>query len=173
MLTAGFMLPWSGGAFRYTGDDADGAEDAFIASAYAQGLDQVIDPIGMFDEQEAQRLSAAVEEARARSGARFVVLTTRGLRGETFERFTSRFHGGWERATGHNDAAIVFISPSDLLLGISTGHDLPIRPTDAERQAIVGRMKPLASKGRYEAAMMTGMEGIEDLMAQAADPDRT
>lgn len=173
MLTAGFILPWSGGAFRYTGDEAGGAEDTGVASAYAQGVDRVIDPIDLFAPAEEARLSGAVAEARARSGARFVVLTTRGLRGETFERFTSRFHGGWERATGRNDAAIVFVSPSDSLVGVSTGHDLPIRPSAKERQAIIDRMKPLARDGRFEAAVMTGMEGIEDLLAQAADPDRT
>lgn len=173
VLTAGFILPWSGGAFRYVGDDADGAEEAGGASAYAQGVERVIDPIGLFEADEARRLSAAVDQARARSGARFVVLTTRGLRGEDFDRFASRFHGGWERATGHNDAAIVFVSPGDSLVGVSTGHDLPIRPTDAERQAIIERMKPLARQGEFEAAMMTGMEGIEDLLAKAAAPNET
>ena len=173
VLTAGFMLPWSGGAFRYTGDEAGGAEETGVATASAQGLDRVIDPIGLFEPDEAERLTAAVDAARARSGARFVVLTTRGLRGETFERFTSRFHGGWERATGRNDAAIVFISPSDSLVGVSTGHDLPIRPSDEERRAIIDRMKPLARNGDFAGAAMTGMKGIEDLLAQAVDPDRT
>ena len=98
-----------------------------------------------------------------------MVLTTRGLKGETFNRFASRFHGGWERATGRNDAAIVFISPGDTLVGVSTGHDLPIRPSDAERDAIVDTMKPLAREGDFAGAALKGMEGIEALLAAARD----
>ena len=166
MLTAGFMLPWSGGAFRYTGGGGDNAE----AGAANYGVETVIDPIGLFSSAEAARLSAEVDAARARSDARFVVLTTRGLKGETFKRFSSRFHGGWERATGRNDAAIVFISPNDTMVGVSTGHDLPIRPTDAERDAIVDSMKPLAREGDFAAAAIAGMKGIEDLLAAPRQP---
>ncbi len=165
VLTAGFMLPWSGGAFRYTGEGGDKAEA--VAASY--GVERVIDPIGLFSPAETALLSDAVDAARARSDARFVVLTTRGLKGETFNRFASRFHGGWERATGRNDAAIVFISPGDTLVGVSTGHDLPIRPSDAERDAIVDTMKPLAREGDFAGAALKGMEGIEALLAAARD----
>ncbi|WP_230279053.1 TPM domain-containing protein [Croceicoccus sp. Ery15] len=170
MLTAGALLPWSGGAFRYVGETAGAGDKAPLP---VRTVEPVIDPIGLFSAEEAGALRERVELARAETGARIVVMTTRGLRGESFDRFTNRFHAGWERGTGSNDAAIVFVSPADRLVGVSTGHGLPVRPTEAQRQAIIDAMKPLARAGDFKGAVLTGIKGVEDLLAKAGGPDVT
>ncbi|WP_230292706.1 TPM domain-containing protein [Croceicoccus sp. Ery5] len=170
MLTAGALLPWSGGAFRYVGETAGAGDEAPLP---VRTVEPVIDPIGLFSAEEAGALRERVDKARTDTGARIVVMTTRGLRGENFNHYASRFHAGWERGTGRNDAAIVFLSPSDGLVGVSTGHGLPVRPNEAQRQAIIDAMKPLARAGDFKGAALTGIEGVEDLLAKAGGPDVT
>lgn len=166
VLSAGAMLPWSGGAFRYV----DGA----LAPAMVEGSDiapdPVIDPAGLFDDEQAARLTQELEESRQRTGVHFAIITTRGLRGETVKDFTNRYHNGWYRSGNDQPAVIVLFAPADRKLGISNSKS--IGPAiDPWRDMIIANMVPLARRGDFEAAAMMAIEQMEGRLARPAATD--
>ncbi len=167
VLTAGAMMPWSGGAFRYVGGALPPAnvEKSTLAPA---GL---IDPAGLFDAEEDRRLRQRLEHAEAETGVRFAVITTRGLRGETVKDFTNRYHNGWWNSGDERASVIVLFSPADRSLGISNSKSLDdaIAPF---RARLVNAMKHPASRGDFEAAAMMAIEQMEARLARPA-PEET
>lgn len=122
----------------------------------------------MFDADDAAGLTMTVEGARVHSGADRVVMTMRGLNGESVTRRVARFDGGRERVLGRNSAAIVF-TPRDTLLGASTRPGVPIQPAEAQRQAMVDETKTFARAGDFQSAATVSIEGTEVALARPVE----
>ena len=143
---------------------AEKVADLPMPTSYVNDFAHVLTPEGS---QRIEDLSLAVHN---QANAELVVVTIKTLDdGQSVEEFTAALVEKWKLGKkGEDRSALYLLVMSPKKLRIETGYGLEGILNDAKVGAILDQATPFAKQGDYDQAMLTGVQGLADVVAADA-----
>lgn len=144
---------------------AEKVSDLPMPTAYVNDFAHVLSPEG------SQRVSDLCAQVHQKANADLVVVTINTLDdGQSVEDFAVALEEKWKIGKKGEDRSALFIlviNPHKLK--IETGYGLEGILNDAKAGAILDQAVPFARSGDYDEAVMTGVQGVADVVAADAN----
>lgn len=144
---------------------AEKVSDLPMPTTYVNDFAHVLSPEG------SQRVSDLCAQVHLKANADLVVLTINTLdNGQSVDDFAVALEEKWKIGKkGEDRSALFLLVMNPHKLKIETGYGLEGILNDAKAGAILDQAVPFARSGDYDTAVMTGVQGIADVVAADAN----
>ncbi|RKG73035.1 TPM domain-containing protein [Corallococcus exercitus] len=131
----------------------------------------VTDPHGMLTPQETETVSRALVDLRAQKQVQMAVLLVDTTEGQPIEDFAEAVFREWKGGeAGRDNGLLLVIARGDRRSRLEVGYGLESSLTDGEATDLLHAQGPLLREGRFEAALLAIIAGVQEQVSPDALP---